>query len=237
MKKESYGQHIIFIIILILIFFLSYYAIPLPEPVSNHKISKKAQTKVITGQKDKLASVEKKSIVKKSEKSEPDTIKAKPEEVSVQPVAKVEEPKVEEPKVETKKVETGTDKGGNKASIDIIAMDNPGYSKHKKGIVLFTHKKHIEDYSIACGTCHHDEKGKPLELTLDDKVQGCIECHKETEKPKGEKLGEKEKIAKYHFEALHANCIDCHKKYNIEKGDPKGKGPAPTSCTQCHPKE
>ena len=232
MKKESYGQHIIFIIILILIFFLSYYAIPLPEPVSNHKISKKAQTKVITGQKDKLTSVEKKSIVKKSEKSEPDTIKAKPEEVSVQPVAKVEEQKVEELKVETK-----TDKWEKGVLTDIIVMNNPGYKKHTKGIIEFTHKKHVETYSITCGRCHHGETGKPLELTVNDNVQGCIECHKETEKPKGEKLEKKEKIAKYHFEALHANCIDCHKEYNKEKGGDKAKGPAPASCTNCHPKE
>ena len=226
-KKESNGQHIIFIVILILIFFLSYYAIPSPESVGKHKTSKKAQTKVITGQKDKVASVDKKTIVKKSEKIEPDTAKAVSEEVSVQPIAKVEKPKAA----------TKTDKVAGKASIDIIVMDNPLYKKHSKGIVEFTHKKHVEEYTIACGSCHHDETGKPLELTYDDPVQNCIECHKETKKPKGEKLPKKEKIAKYHFEAIHANCIGCHKDYNKEKGDPKGKGPAPSSCKNCHPKK
>ncbi|MBT3177967.1 MAG: cytochrome c3 family protein [Desulfobacula sp.] len=116
-------------------------------------------------------------------------------------------------------------------------MNNPLYQKHSKGIVQFTHKEHVEKYSIACGSCHHDEKGKPIELTYDDPVKNCIECHKETEKPKGEKLSKEEKIAKYHFEAIHANCIGCHKDYNKEKGDPKGKGPAPSSCKSCHPKE
>ncbi|MBU8849401.1 MAG: cytochrome c family protein, partial [Desulfobacterales bacterium] len=111
------------------------------------------------------------------------------------------------------------------------------YKVHKKGIVQFTHKKHAEEYLIACGRCHHDEKGQPLDLGADDDAKGCIECHKETEKPKGEKLGKKEKIMKYHFEALHANCIGCHKAYNKEKGDPKGKVPAPASCTNCHPKK
>ncbi|MBU0463896.1 MAG: cytochrome c family protein [Proteobacteria bacterium] len=116
-------------------------------------------------------------------------------------------------------------------------MNNPGYTKHTKGIVQFTHKNHVEKYSIACGRCHHDEAGKPLELTMTDNAKGCMECHIETEKPKGEKLEKKEKIAKYHFEALHANCIDCHKDYNKEKGGYKAKGPAPASCTNCHPKE
>lgn len=119
---------------------------------------------------------------------------------------------------------------------NIIAMKNPIYPKHKKGIVMFTHQKHIVDYAIECGTCHHDDKGQPLALKEGDPVQSCAECHKETQKPKGEKLSKKEKINKYHMEALHASCIPCHKAYNIEKGDPKGKKPAPTACTACHPK-
>ena len=254
MNSESNGQHIIFIIILISIFSLSYYAIPLPESVDTiHKISKKAQTKVLSDKEDTTTSKNEISIVKKSAKSEPDTIKDQAQKVLVQPMItkveelkveelkveelKVEELKVEELKVEELKVETKTDKWEKGVLTDIIVMNNPGYKKHTKGIIEFTHKKHVETYLITCGRCHHDETGKPLELTVNDNVQGCIECHKETEKPKGEKLGEKEKIAKYHFEALHTNCIDCHKEYNKEKGDPKGKVPAPTSCTKCHPKE
>ena len=239
MNSESNGQHIIFIIILISIFSLSYYAIPLPESVNTiHKTSKKAQTKVLSDKEDTTTSKNEISIVKTSAKSEPDTIKKPAQKVLVQPrVTKVEELKVEEQKVEALKVETKTDKGEKGVLTDIIVMNNPGYKKHTKGIIEFTHKKHVETYSITCGRCHHDETGKPLDLTINDNVQGCIECHKETEKPKGEKLEKKEKIAKYHFEALHANCIDCHKEYNKEKGDPKGKVPAPTSCTKCHPKE
>ncbi|MCD4721590.1 MAG: cytochrome c family protein [Desulfobacula sp.] len=116
-------------------------------------------------------------------------------------------------------------------------MKNSHYETHKKGIVQFTHKKHVEEYLIACGSCHHDEMGKPLNLTFHDKPGECIECHKETQKPKGEKLGKKEKIMKYHFEALHANCIGCHKDYNKKNKDAEGKGPAPASCTNCHPKK
>jgi len=243
-NNESKGQHIIFILILISIFSLSYYAIPLTESVDTiHKTSKKAHTKALSDKEETATSKNEISIVKKSAKSEPDTIKDPAQKILVQPritkveELKVEEQKVEEQKVEELKVETKTGKWEKGVLTDIIMMNNPGYKKHTKGIVQFAHKKHVETYSINCGRCHHDEKGKPLDLTINDNAKGCIECHKETEKPKGEKLEKKEKIARYHFEALHANCIYCHKDYNKEKGDPKGKVPAPTSCTKCHPKE
>jgi len=119
---------------------------------------------------------------------------------------------------------------------DIITMNNPAYSVHKKGIVLFTHKKHFEDYTIGCGECHHDKEGKPLISLKDgDAVDSCISCHKiasQAPKPKdGKKLTDKEKRA-YHAEAIHDNCIDCHKAFNKKTGTKK----APTSCTKCHPK-
>jgi len=122
---------------------------------------------------------------------------------------------------------------------DIIPLNSPEYAKHTKGIVQFSHKKHAAEYGASCGDCHHDDKGKPLALNEGDSVQRCIECHKETgKKPKGEKLKKKEKIMKYHKEALHANCIDCHKDWNkkqgFKKNDPKA---APTTCKDCHPKK
>jgi hypothetical protein len=122
---------------------------------------------------------------------------------------------------------------------DVIKFNTPEYAKHTKGIVEFTHKKHASDYGAACGECHHDDKGKPLDLKEGDNVQRCIECHKETgKKPKEEKLKKKEKIMKYHKEALHANCKDCHKQFNKKKGlkanDP---GALPTTCKNCHPKK
>ena len=122
---------------------------------------------------------------------------------------------------------------------DVIPLKSPEYGKHTKGIVEFSHKKHATDYGASCGDCHHDDKGKPLDLKEGDAVQRCVECHKETgKKPKGEKLSKKDKIMKYHKEALHANCSGCHKKWNKEKGykknDPKA---APTTCKNCHPKK
>ena len=222
MDSESYGQHIIFIIILIFIFFLSYCSLPSTDTLKiEHKTSKKAQTKIHQPQKDEKQTVLKEAVVKEAVVKE-----------SGESSAPLRETKVEE-----QKVKTATGNGKKTLQIDVISMKNPLYKVHKKGIVQFTHKKHVEEYLIACGSCHHDETGKPQDLTFHDKPKGCIECHKGTQKPKGEKLGKKEKIIKYHFEALHANCIGCHKDSNKKKGDAKGKGPAPTSCTNCHPKK
>lgn len=131
---------------------------------------------------------------------------------------------------------------GTKAP-DVIKLQNKAYEEHTKGIVEFSHKKHSEDYAKAspdlykdgCGTCHHDDKGKPLALKEGDNVQSCIECHKKPgEKPKGKdapKLSKKEKL-EYHAEAIHMNCRECHKDYNKAN---KTKA-APTTCTKCHPK-
>ncbi|RLC27333.1 MAG: cytochrome C [Deltaproteobacteria bacterium] len=127
---------------------------------------------------------------------------------------------------------------------DVIKMDNKAYEKHKKSIVTFTHKLHVEEYAKAnpdffkagCGECHHDANGKPLELKIGDPVQGCIECHKiPGERPKGKdapKLKKKERL-QYHAEALHYNCKDCHKKFNRKNKTKK----APTTCSKCHPKK
>ncbi|MCU0614499.1 MAG: cytochrome c family protein, partial [Desulfobacterales bacterium] len=98
---------------------------------------------------------------------------------------------------------------------DVIKMENKAYDKHTKSIVEFTHKKHVEDYKITCGECHHDDKGQPLaDLKEGDDVQNCIECHKiPGEKPKGKdapKLTKQEEL-QYHAEAIHANCRDCHR--------------------------
>ncbi|HKK99237.1 MAG TPA: cytochrome c3 family protein [Desulfotignum sp.] len=122
---------------------------------------------------------------------------------------------------------------------DTFEINTPGYEnvKRRKGPprfkpVTFTHKKHAEDYEITCGECHHDENGEPLELTMGDHVQPCYECHNIFEKTK-----ENRRDIMVHENAMHGNCRDCHKEVNIEAGDPKGrKGPAPTSCTQCHEK-
>ena len=134
-----------------------------------------------------------------------------------------------------------------KSAPDVIALQDPAYEEHKKGVVNFEHKKHQADYAKeypefykkGCGECHHDKDNKPLTKLKDgDDVQKCIECHKiASEAPKGKKatkkLSKKEKIKEYHAEALHENCKSCHKKFN-KKYKPKK---APTTCNKCHPKK
>ncbi|MBA3035923.1 MAG: cytochrome c3 family protein [Desulfobacterium sp.] len=119
---------------------------------------------------------------------------------------------------------------------DAMNLETKGY-ECQKGPVQFSHKKHSEEYKVACGDCHHDSKGKPLaDLKATDKVQNCIECHKKPgAKPKGKdapKLSEKEAL-EYNAEAFHKNCINCHKEFN-KKNNTKA---APTTCTKCHAKK
>jgi len=121
---------------------------------------------------------------------------------------------------------------------DVVNMENKTYTKHKKPIVKFSHKKHNEVYKAGCGKCHHDAENKPLnDLKSGDEVKNCIKCHtKEGRAPRAKKgapkLSTKEKLA-YHAEALHLNCISCHKKANKASGTKA----APTSCAKCHPKK
>ncbi len=125
---------------------------------------------------------------------------------------------------------------------DVIKMENKVYKAHKKAIVFFSHKIHIDEYKVGCGECHHDDKGKTLDnLKMGDDVQNCVECHKiPGERPKGKgtpKLTKKERLD-YHAEAIHYNCKDCHKTFNKKKGlKAKSEGAAPVSCKQCHPKK
>ena len=126
---------------------------------------------------------------------------------------------------------------------DVIKMENKqAYDEHKKGIVTFTHKKHIEEYKIGCGECHHDKDAKPLDLKIGDEVQSCLECHVKGQADKKALRAmapaeRKKEELKYYDGAIHENCQGCHEKFNIEKAGDKRKGPAPVSCNDCHPKE
>lgn len=126
---------------------------------------------------------------------------------------------------------------------DVIKMENKSaYEKHTKGIIVFSHKKHNEEYKLDCGECHHDDKGAPLKLKVGDNVQPCLECHVKTGMPDRKALAglspadKKKAELEYHYGAIHENCQGCHETYNKEKAGDARKGPAPVSCTQCHPK-
>lgn len=126
--------------------------------------------------------------------------------------------------------------------------------RDKKGIHVFTQKKHATEYADnnldlyknGCGECHHDDDNKPLkDLKEGDEVQNCIECHKKpayikTKERRKKGLKKKDAIKEYHANAIHSNCQGCHKKYNKAKGlKSKDKGYAPTrsKCKTCHPKK
>ncbi|MFZ5565018.1 MAG: cytochrome c3 family protein [Thermodesulfobacteriota bacterium] len=125
-------------------------------------------------------------------------------------------------------------KGG--AVGDVLEMKNTkAFDPHKMGIVMFSHAKHFaakpDGYGAACGDCHHDKTGKPLQLKIGDPVQGCMECHAKPDKPpkKPDGIAAKEWEAmqlEYYYGAIHANCIDCH----------KAGGAGPVKCADCHPK-
>jgi len=92
------------------------------------------------------------------------------------------------------------------------------YKDDKKGPVKMTHKKHAEDYKIACTDCHHEYKdGKNV---WNDKmpVKKCSECH-DPEK----KQGNADKLQL----AYHKNCQTCHK-------ESKGKNAPWKKCADCH---
>ncbi len=117
---------------------------------------------------------------------------------------------------------------------ETIKMENPAYKRHTKRIVVFYHAKHVQDFKLACGECHHDENHKPLNhFKAGDTVQGCIECHtKPGLPPRGRnatKLTKTQRL-EYHAEALHTSCRGCHKKVNKTNHTNK----APIACNKCH---
>ena len=105
---------------------------------------------------------------------------------------------------------------------------------HTKSPVKLSHKKHSEDYKVACNECHHVYKDGKNVWKEGDKVQKCMECHNEPT-IKGEKKLPKDKQKLNLKLAYHNNCQACHKK--LKKQDKEKYGKIPTTCIQCHPKK
>ena len=104
--------------------------------------------------------------------------------------------------------------------VDVIIIENKGYTTDKKGPVKFSHVKHNKEYKVSCVECHHVYKdGKNL-WKEGDHVDKCIVCHDPVE--------EKDKVIKLQ-DAFHKNCRDCHTKVNKE-----GKEAPYKKCTECH---
>jgi hypothetical protein len=102
---------------------------------------------------------------------------------------------------------------------DVIQMENKAYETHKRGIVKFTHQKHIEEYRLNCGDCHHDKTGTPLaSFKMGANAPSCINCH------------DVETTHEAHITGNDVSCGECH----IDK---EGKPLANFSiqkCSECH---
>lgn len=105
---------------------------------------------------------------------------------------------------------------------------------HTKTLVRFSHGKHVTDYKLNCGACHHDEAGEPrTDFKVGDSVESCMDCHAEPgQSPRGAKLSKTDRL-EYHADVLHDNCRGCHKQHKKEGGS----GAAPTACSKCHLKD
>lgn len=135
----------------------------------------------------------------------------------------------------------------------VIKMDTLEYDGHTKPFVEFKHRKHTSDFSrkypqffeSGCGTCHHDDEGRPLtDLAPGDDVNYCIDCHSEPgtvprdvkKQMRAQDLSLSEKNAwelEYHAEAIHDLCRGCHR--DVKRHDRTTKAPA--TCMKCHTKD
>ena len=106
---------------------------------------------------------------------------------------------------------------------DEITIENSGYKKDTYGPAKLDHKKHYEEYKIACTKCHHENK----DMKPGDPVKKCSECH-DPNKKQGKAL--KLKMA------YHKNCRDCHQEM-IAAGKASEKIAPVKKCTKCHPKK
>ena len=108
---------------------------------------------------------------------------------------------------------------------DEATIENEGYKKDKKGPVKLSHKKHSEEYKVACADCHHDYKDGKNVWKDTDPVKKCSECHNPLKKD-----GKIKKLQN----AYHRNCKNCHKE--VIAKDATKKAPF-KKCTECHQKK
>lgn len=104
-----------------------------------------------------------------------------------------------------------------------------------RGPVSFTHGKHVNDYKLECGKCHHDDSGEPLDdLTPGDEINSCTDCHDKDgliRRPVQAGLSQEE-ILEHYPNAMHQRCIGCHMEQNNQTHSMN----APEACRRCHAK-
>jgi hypothetical protein len=99
-----------------------------------------------------------------------------------------------------------------------------------KANVAFAHKKHSEEFKIACDKCHHVYKDGKNVWKEGDAVERCDKCHTEATIQGEKKLPPDQQKLNLKL-AFHNSCIPCHQKEKKAKPDTK----APVTCAQCHP--
>ncbi len=122
-------------------------------------------------------------------------------------------------------------------SPDEVTIQSELWTVDKYEASKLTHKKHTEEYEIACAECHHVYKDGKNVWKEGDEVQKCDECHTcgKTGKALKEAAEEEKELSLYNaYHGKSGNCVGCHKKYNKEKETKD----APTKCgSACHAKK
>ena len=156
--------------------------------------------------------------------SEPQTKEEQKESPSVEETAEVSPPPA--PPAETE-VEAKTEpvaepavKAEASGSGDEIIIENQGYENDRKKPVKLSHKKHSEEYEIACDSCHHVYQEGRNVWKEGDSVEKCAVCHDPAE--------DQNNVIKLQS-AFHKNCRDCHKEVTQE-----GREAPYKKCTDCH---
>ena len=103
---------------------------------------------------------------------------------------------------------------------DEIIIENQGYENDKKKPVRLSHKKHAEEYGIACDSCHHVYQEGENVWKQGDPVAKCVACHDPVE--------DQDNVIRLQS-AFHNNCRNCHKEISQE-----GKEAPYKKCTDCH---
>lgn len=103
---------------------------------------------------------------------------------------------------------------------DKIIIENQGYTEDKRNPVTLSHKKHAEEYDIACDSCHHIYEEGENTWKQGDPVEKCVVCH--------DPVNDQGNVIKLQS-AFHRNCRDCHKEMTQEGREAPSK-----KCADCH---
>jgi len=116
---------------------------------------------------------------------------------------------------------------------DVATISSKLWPERKFKDVSFSHKKHAQEYGIACTDCHHVFKDGKNVWTEGQETQKCDACHTFAKTGKGLADAKPEEKKLSLWNAFHNNCKGCHAKYNKEKDTQA----APIKCLDCHPKK